>query len=126
MPLTFSTRQALAQLRFVWPGVVARHEDPLTAALAQVDEAFVDRFLADHPRADACCIARCGRHEVILRGLSRREPVAYWVEGRLLGQYRAVGIKRREIERARRLDERAPRRMHVRPEAAQAREPVLA
>ncbi|MCW0198225.1 hypothetical protein [Sphingopyxis sp.] len=124
MSLTFSTRQAIAQLRFVWPGVVARHKESLTTALVQVDEAFVDRFLADHPRADACCIARCGRHEVILRGLSRREPVVYWVEGRLLGQYRAVGAKRREIERARSLDERALRQPRVH-SAASTRQAVL-
>lgn len=96
--LRFSVRGAIAQLRFVWPGVVRRHQDTLEVALGQVDEDFVARFQDEHPRGDACAIARCGPHEVILRGLSRNEPVAYWVEGRLLGSYRAFGVLAEEIE----------------------------
>lgn len=97
----FSKRAAIAQLRFVWPGVVQRHRASVEAALEQVDEGFVARFLAEHPKADACAIARCGRHEIVLRGLSRSEPVAYWVEGRLLGRYRPFGLFADELQEAR-------------------------
>lgn len=100
----FSTRAAIAQLRFVWPGVVRRHRGTVEAALAQVDAGFVARFLAEHPKADACAIARCGRHEIVLRGLSRGEPVAYWVEGRLLGCYRAFGLLADELTATRAAD----------------------
>ncbi|WP_217925067.1 hypothetical protein [Miltoncostaea oceani] len=89
--VSFSPRAALAQLRFVWPGLVARNEAMLREALEQVDETFIAGMLAEHPRADSCAIARVGKHEVVLRGLSRRAPTAYWVEGRLLGTYHAHG-----------------------------------
>lgn len=105
----FSPRAAVAQLRFVWPGVVQRNLATVEASLAQVDEAFVTRFLEAHPRGDACAIARCGRHEIVLRGISRGEPVAYWVEGRLLGRYRAFGIFADELTEARAAD---PQRGH--------------
>ena len=103
-PVRFSVPAAISHLKFVWPGVVRRDRAVIDAALEQVDGAFVDRFLEDHPRADGCAIARCGAHELILRGLSRREPAVYWVEGRLLGSYRAYGIFADEIEQIREAD----------------------
>lgn len=100
----FSVPAAMAQLSFVWPGLVRRNREALRAALDQVDEEFVAAFRAAHPRADSAAIARCGIHEVVLRGLSRNEPVAYWVEGRLLGTYRAFGVQAERIESARTRD----------------------
>jgi hypothetical protein len=104
---------AMAQLRYVWPGLMRRRQvrHDVEIALAQVDEQFVRDFREAHPRARHAIIYRVGRHELQVRDLHREDGdlSVHWVDhprlvgaGIAWGEFAlAIAQQRYEAERAR-------------------------
>jgi hypothetical protein len=114
-PQTFKplkVAQAMAQLRFVWPGLMRRHlvKAQVREALEQVDAAFVESFRQEHPHARHAIIYRVGKHEVQLRDLHSGDLSVHWVDHpRLVGSGIAWGKFSFDIEQARAgLDRQTP------------------
>lgn len=110
--LMISPGQAMAQLRYVWPGLMRRHKvrNELKLALEQVTDSFAENFRQAHPSARHAIIYRVGRHEVQLRDLHRDDPSVHWVDHpRLVGRGIAFGMFEMDIELAREADRQLKR-----------------